>query len=154
MSDPRRSDLHDDDALVAALAQALDRLDPVPADARDAAVAVFDLGQLDDELATLVADSLLDAGPAVRHDDGPEPRQLSFTTEHLSLEIELGVDGQTLMGAVSPAAVVDVVSEGPSGSLVTRSDELGRFRLALGRGWCRLRVRSPIASLVTPVIVR
>ena len=55
---------------------------------------------------------------------------------------------------VSPAGVVDVEVEGASGALGTRSDELGRFRLSLGQGWCRLRVRAADASLVTPVIVR
>ena len=151
MSGP--DDLHDDDALLGELRRALDQLDPVPADATEAAVAASGLGRLDDELATLVVDSLLDAGPRVRH-DGPTARQLSFTTEHLSLEIELAADGQTLLGAVSPATVVEVESEGPGAVAGTRSDELGRFRLALGRGWCRLRVRAPGASLVTPVIVR
>jgi hypothetical protein len=146
-------DLHDDDALLAELGRALDRLDPVPADAIEAAAAASGLGRLDDELATLVVDSLLDAGPRLRH-DAPAARQLSFTTAHLSLEIELGADGETLLGAVSPASVVEVETEGPGAAAATHSDELGRFRLVLGQGWCRLRVRASGASLVTPVIVR
>jgi hypothetical protein len=151
MSDP--GDLHDDDALLGQLRGALEQLDAVPADATEVAVAAAGMRRLDDELATLVVDSLLDAGPRVRH-DGPTARQLSFTSAHLSLEIELAVDGQTLIGAVSPAAVVEVETEGPGATAATRSDELGRFRLALGQGWCRLRVRAPGASMVTPVIVR
>ena len=151
--DDRGPDLGDDDVLLAELARALDRLDPVPPDATVMAVAAFELGHLDDELATLVADSLLDPAPLTRH-EGPTVRLLSFTTAHLSLEIELGADGRTVLGAVSPAGVVDVEVEGASGALGTRSDDLGRFRLSLGQGWCRLRVRAADASLVTPVIVR
>jgi hypothetical protein len=153
MSDPRRFDLHDDDVLLAELRSALGHADPVPPEATRVALAAVELGGLTDELATLVADSLLDAGPRVRH-DAPVTRQLSFTTAQLSLEIELGADGRTVIGAVSPAAVVEVETEGAAGAVGTHSDELGRFRLTLGQGWCRLRIRAAGASLVTPVIVR
>ena len=153
MSDSRRFDLRDDEVLLAELRAALGLADPVPPEATEVALAAFELGALSDELATLVADSLLDAGPRVRH-DAPPTRQLSFTTTHLSLEVELGADGHTAIGAVSPAAVMEVEAEGAAGGIGTRSDELGRFRLTLGQGWCRLRIRSADASLVTPVIVR
>ena len=48
-------DLHDDDGLQAALRLALRRTDDVPAEAVDAAVAAFDIGHLDGELAEKLA---------------------------------------------------------------------------------------------------
>jgi hypothetical protein len=146
-------DLWDDDELLARLGRALDATDPVPDDAVAVARSAYELRGADDELATLVADSLHDEPVLVRHDDAGA-RQLSYTTSRLSVDLEIASDGRTLFGVVSPAGEVAVEIETPGPTIEATTDQLGRFRVELARGWCRVRVRGSGATLVTPVIVR
>jgi hypothetical protein len=159
MTTPR--DLRDDDALLAVVGRSLDH-DPsgdvpadldVPADAVAVARAAFELRALDDELAALVHDSLVDESLLVRH-DATASRLLSYATSRLSLDVELEPDGRTLIGVVAPGGAASVEIETASTVERTTTDDLGRFRIELAPGWCRIRVRVGGATLVTPVIVR
>jgi len=159
MTTPR--DLRDDDALLAVVGRSLDHDPstdvpadlPVPADAVAVARAAFELRDVDDELAALVHDSLVDESLLVRH-DATASRLLSYATSRLSLDVELEPDGRTLIGAVAPGGSASVEIETAAAIERTTTDDLGRFRVELAPGWCRIRVRAGGATLVTPVIVR
>jgi hypothetical protein len=159
MTTPR--DLRDDDALLGVVGRAL-AYDPsaetgddiaVPDEVVDLARAAFQLRDVDDELAELVHDSLHDEVMLVRH-EATLNRLLSYVSSRLGLDVELEADGRTLMGVVTPAGPADVEIETASTIDRTSADELGRFRVELPPGWCRVRVRAGGATLVTPVIVR
>lgn len=155
-------DLSDDEVLLDLLAQALaDAADPVPSAAVASAKAAARLSDLDAELATLLADSALDSEVLLfRHDLTLEQagevldRMLSFSTPQLEVDVELAADGSTVVGAITPPAVVTVEVETTSGVYSTTSDELGRFRLRSGTGPCRIRIQTPAGTVVTPWITR
>jgi hypothetical protein len=160
-----RFDLADDDVLLALLSDALDEADPVPGGAVVAAKAFAQMGDVDAELALLVADSLLDAEVVLfRHDltldqlGGPTDRLLSFATPQLSVDVDIQANGTTVIGAITPPMSVDVDLETGTESGIetvsTRSDELGRFHLEIGPGRCRLRIHAHGAAVVTPWITR
>jgi hypothetical protein len=159
MTTPR--DLRDDDTLLAVVGQALAH-DPsadadediaVPDEAVALARTAFQLRDLDEELAQLVHDSLQDESVLVRHETTLN-RLLSYVSSRLGLDVELDADGLTLMGVVTPAGPAEVEIETATTIDRTRADDLGRFRVELAPGWCRVRVRASGATLVTPVIVR
>ena len=161
MTEPR--DLRDDDTLLAEIgrmlsddrAAALHDEAPVPAAAVAVARAAFQLRGVDEELATLVLDSLHDEALLVRHEDRAN-RLLSYVSSGLSLDVELVADGRTLMGVVSPAGptAIEIEIETADATDRTTTDDLGRFRVDSAPGWIRLRVRAEGSTLVTPVIVR
>ena len=154
-------DLADDEILLDVLAQALEGADPVPAAAVAAAKAVARLQEVDAELATMVADTVLDADVVLFRQDvtmkavgGATDRLVSFATPGLEVDLELQGDGLTVIGALTPAVTVDVDVETAEGTTSTRSDDLGRFRLRSGPGPCRLRIHAPNGAVVTPWITR
>jgi len=156
-----RFDLQDDDTLIMLLGEALTEVDPVPDQAVTTALALAQLDEADDELATLVADSLVDTDVVLfRQDVTMEPigqaaeRLLTFATSQLSVDIDLGVDGATLVGALTPPMLVAVDLETSEGTVSTESDELGRFHLVVGAGRCRLRIHADGGAVVTPWITR
>lgn len=143
----------DDDELVATLGHALDDLDPVPADAVAAARAAIHLGRVDEALADLLFDSLLDEPEmAMRSDHMIDTRSLAFEASSHRLDLELLGDGRAVLGQVDPAVAVAVELLTAFGSQHAKSDELGRFRFADVRGPMRLRVHLPDGSLLTPWI--
>lgn len=146
-------DLNDDDLVLDRLRNALDGGDPVPGDAVIAARQVFELRRLDEDLAELIADSLLDAGIVVRRED-PQPRLVSFELDGFTIDVELGADGRSVIGVVSPAGSLAVEIETAAGVTQTRTDYLGRFRGELGPGRVRLRVAEDDRTIVTPWITR
>ena len=150
MTDPN---LDDDDVLVEHLRDALRAGDPIPEDAVVAALGVFGLHRVDEELAALAADSLVDAGVLVRRDQS-SPRMLSFVTEGLTIEIELSVELGVLLGVLAPPTSSIIEVQTVSGSIETRSDDLGRFRVELADGPLRLHVTLGDRSVVTPWITR
>lgn len=156
-----RHDLADDDVLLDLLWQALDLADPVPAAAVAAAHAVARLQEVDAALATMVADTVLDADVVLFRRDvtmhavgGATDRLVSFATPELAVDIEFQGDGRTVIGALTPADTVDIDLETAAGTVSTRSDDLGRFRLHAGPGPCRLRVHAHEGAVVTPWITR
>jgi hypothetical protein len=156
-----RFDLADDEDLLDLLAQALRMADPIPEAAVAAAKAVAGLQSIDAEMATLVADTALDAEVVLfRHDvtmervGEPNDRMVSFATPQIDVDIELHGDGRTVMGAITPPDSLPVVLETADGTATTVSDDLGRFRLELGPGPCRLRIQAHDGVVVTPWITR
>ncbi len=154
-------DLSDDDALLTLLSESLEQADPVPADAVLAAKAVAQLGDVDAELAELVADSLVDdAALLFRHDVTMEPlgelsdRLVTFATPQVNVDLDLQADGRTVVGAITPPMSVDVDLETPGQVVTAKADQLGRFHLTTGPGRCRLRIHAHEGAVVTPWITR
>ncbi len=155
------SDLADNEDLLARLSLALEEADPVPDEAVATAVALAELTNADAELATLVADSLLDDEVVLfRHDVTMQQqgeladRMVSFSAPELSVDVDLHANGASMVGAISPAMAVDVDLETAGGIVTTRSDDLGRFHFDAPSGLCRLVVHGPGAPVVTPWITR
>jgi hypothetical protein len=156
-----RYDLEDDDVLLALLSESLDQVDPVPQEAVTAALAMAQLADADAELAKLVGDSLADHDVVLfRHDITREPlgevadRLVTFATPQLTVDLDFEADGARVVGTLTPAQSVDVAMETRQGSASARSDQLGRFQLAIGPGPCRLRIHAHGGTIVTPWITR
>jgi hypothetical protein len=115
----------DDDELLERMRQLARVHDPVPQDLFTTARAAFSLRTLDDELADLLFDSLLDeALVGIR---GGTTRQLTFGVEDLTIDVDLDTDG--VVGHVSPVGPATVELQTPDGIHDAEIDELGRFFL-------------------------
>lgn len=126
----------DDDELLEHLRQLARRHDPVPASVVNAAKGAFALRTLDDELADLLFDSLLDESlVGVR---GTASRQLTFGVRDLTIDLDIDADG--LVGQIVPSGPTAVELEMLDGNSAADVDDLGRFFLARPSGPFRLRV--------------
>ena len=125
-----------DEALIEQVRNTL-RADAVPESVTEAAKAALSWRRIDAELAELLADSALDAEPALAR-GATLVRSVSFSAGKtiIELEIQHDRDRRTLLGQLSPAATWTIEVQGADGSAAepVRSDLLGRFRIALGRG--------------------
>lgn len=130
------TDLLSDDELLERLRTLAAVHDPVPASVLANAKAAFMTRTLEDELADLLFDSLVD--DALVGMRGTVARQLTFGVGDVAIDLDLDDDG--LVGLVSPAAVLPVELQTLEGSEVTETDELGRFFLSRPAGPFRLRV--------------
>jgi hypothetical protein len=141
-----------DDWLTRQLAAMLDIAEPVPDDAVDAAYAAFHMGDLDQQLAALVFDSLESSGAPALRAPGTDVRLLSFANDHMTLDVELHADGRTLVGQLTPAVVTEAVVEFDNGTeIALELDRFGRFRVSIDDGVIRFRIPG---HLVTPWITR
>jgi hypothetical protein len=119
-------------------------LDPVPQLLDQAARSAFTWRTVDDELAELMRDSAEEeAGALVRSGSGP--RQLSFESPRLGIELEVVATGpreRRLEGQLLPPAAASVTVQRPGEDpLTVQADELGRFSLdGLKAGVMRLHV--------------
>lgn len=153
-------DLHGDDGLEAALRRAMRGHDEAPPEAVAAAVAAFDLGHLEGELAELISDSAVDGTLVGVRDDGPsEDRVLTFGAGSSTIDLDLPGDEEVLLGHLDPPGPTEVVVEvadpaGGSSEQVVPVDDLGRFRWPLEPGSFRVRVRSADGPILTPWISR
>lgn len=155
MSDERIPDLGDDDVLLAELRAALASTDPIPEPARNLARAAFDLGRVDDELAELVFDSLLDEPEVAMRSLGTlAHRAVAFIAGGLRIDLDLvNDDGGMLLGQIHPAGTASVVLERSSERLQSTADDLGRFQFPMQLGSARLRFTLPDGhTVVTPWI--
>jgi hypothetical protein len=120
----------DDTALIATIRQLLDELDPVPPEVLAAARGSYVWRTVDAELAELVADSTSNAHAGVRSGDGP--RLITFETERLTVEVEVGQMGEQrrLVGQLVPPAHGTVEVRSPSRSWAVEADALGRFTVS------------------------
>lgn len=146
-SDDRRAEpVGADDALLAELARVLDAHDPPPPPVVEAARAAWTWRTIDAELAELHFDSALET---LEVRGLSWPRQLSFESRELTIEVE--VDGEGLVGQVVPPAAVDILLVRPDGAQVAaRSDAIGHFTFAgVARGTVRLQVTAPDGSVTT-----
>jgi hypothetical protein len=115
----------DDDELLDRLRKLAVVHDPVPPIAYLAGRGAFALRTLDDELADLLFDSLLDdALVGIRGGTG---RQLTFGVDDLTIDVDLDTDG--LVGHLSPSGPATVELQTPDRILDADVDELGRFFL-------------------------
>jgi hypothetical protein len=135
-------DISNDDVLLQMLSAALDDLDPVPDEALQAAGGAWDICHVDGELAALVGPGP-DRPVALLRDEA-DLRSMTFVASKLSVEIEIDNDRHAI-GVLSPpgARVIEVEpvsSNGPPYARTVQSDDLGRFRLDLEVGLCRLRI--------------
>ncbi|GAB3852788.1 hypothetical protein GCM10028801_04320 [Nocardioides maradonensis] len=138
-----------DDELLAALGEAVGEAGAVSDRRRDAARAAFTWRTVDEELAELLHDSLLDAGAAVRSSGGT-PRALTFGRSGITVEVE--VDGDQVLGEVVDGAGAVVTLQRPDVEDVTvEADAAGFFRFAgVGAGLVRFVVEVGGFSLTTP----
>jgi len=121
-------------------------VDPVPQLVDEAARGAFTWRTVDAELAELMRDSAEaseEAGLLVRGGQGP--RQLSFESPQLGIELEVVETGpreRRLDGQLLPPERATVTVERPGEDPVSvQADELGRFSLAgLRAGIVRLRI--------------
>jgi hypothetical protein len=139
----------DKDATTEAELRALfSRVDPVPPLLDEAARGAFAWRTVDAELAELMRDSAdaaseEEAGLLVR--GGRGPRQLSFESPRLGIELEVvstGPSSRRLDGQLLPPGTATVTVERPGeDGLSVQADELGRFSLdGLKAGVIRLHV--------------
>jgi hypothetical protein len=115
-----------DDEVMVRLAGLLERLDPVPAEVLVAAVASGAWRNVDDELAELVRDSALESDElaGVR---GGGPRVLTFTSDALTVELEVLAGGRGIVGQVAGAHPFRIELRRPDGSRTVEADRVGRF---------------------------
>jgi len=142
------TDWSDDDALIAALAEAVAEADAVTDRRREMAQAAFTWRSVDDELMELLHDSALDEGAAVRGAGDPG-RMLSFVNRELTLEVEVGAGA--LSGQVLPAqdSTVTLQRTGSEDRTVA-TDGAGFFRVEeVGSGPVRFVVTTSSATLTT-----
>lgn len=148
-------DIRNDDELLAALGEALavadhPQRDLVVANAQDA----FSYQRLDEELAQLVYDSLLDTSAAGASRAGSDPRIMVFENEAISIEIE--IVGDTIVGQVAPPGEVIITVEVPDKeAFQVQADELGCFSLTasslgtLSRGPLRFSIERNQKKTIT-----
>lgn len=139
---------HDDEALLADLRQALAYGAPRDEALVEAGRAAFTWRTVDEELAALSYDSLLDDLSMVRGVD-TAPRTLVFDAGALSVEVEL--DAGRLVGQLVPATAGEVVVQS-QGAEVARAtaDGAGCFTARVPSGMrVRLRCTTESADVVT-----
>jgi hypothetical protein len=140
----------DDDGLLAALAEVLAADEPLFADtAAMVEQEAFAFRRVDAELADLLYDTAVEEEAGVR---GGGPRSLSFALAGHELDVELRPD-DTIVGRVSPPDV-EVVVEGPEGTVALQLDRLGRFIAAVPGSRLRFLLSAAAQRIVTPWIFR
>lgn len=122
----------DDDELLAALGQALAARRAVPREFVEAGQGAFAWRDIDAELARLTYDSARGEEPAAAVRAAPEAasiRALTFTSPHLTIELELTAG--SLVGQVIPvqAGTIEVQLQGGPAT-VFPADEIGCFSVA------------------------
>jgi hypothetical protein len=133
----------DDDDILAALRHALSSRRAVPEQFVAAGKSAFTWRNIDAELAQLTYDSSRGADLAGRTRAEPASiRALSFTSAHLSIEVEVTEDA--LLGQVIPAQAATLeVQTGTGTPTPVSSDEIGCFSIQPPpRGTFRLRCRT------------
>lgn len=133
----------------------LGRIDPAPPHLRDGARAAFTWRTVDAELAELMRDSAEQEEAALLVRGGHGPRQLSFESPRLGIELEVTATGpreRRLAGQLLPPAPATVTLERPGeDGLSVQADELGRFMLdGLRAGAVRLHVVLRGAQIAIP----
>ena len=120
----------DDDRLLAALGRALKAREAVPSWFIETGKSAFAWHNIEAELAQLTYDSHQDRRPvAVLRSETASIRALTFTSAHLSLELE--VTGNSLLGQLLPPRAGEAGDSDQGGR--NQHDRGGRDRLLLGR---------------------
>jgi hypothetical protein len=119
----------DDEALLAALRRALRARQAVPPEFVQAGQNAFAWHNIDAELAQLTYDSTRDTGhaPSTRT-EAASIRALTFTSAHLTIELEVTSD--SLLGQIIPTQAAVVTVQTPAGAETAFSaDEIGCFSI-------------------------
>jgi hypothetical protein len=122
-------EVYDDEELLAALREALAERRAVPPEFVEAAKSAFAWHNIDAELAELTYDSSRDAelAPSTRAETA-SIRALTFTSAHLTLEIEVTRD--SLLGQIVPAQPGTIKVQLRDGAETTvLADKIGRFTI-------------------------
>jgi hypothetical protein len=131
-----------DDELLEALRRAVTARDAVPADFIAAAKQAFAWHNIDAELAQLTYDSRQADQALATRTEAASIRALTFTSDRLTIELEVAQD--SLVGQVVPAqpAVITVLPRTGSEIVIT-ADEIGCFSVEpIPAGQFRLRCRT------------
>jgi hypothetical protein len=140
----------DDDELLAALGRALRARQAVPPDFVGVAKSAFAWHNIDAELARLTYDSVRDSASVLRgRTEEASIRALTFTSAHLTIELEVAED--LLLGQVVPAQVASIRVQPKDGALATvQTDEIGCFSISpIPAGSFRLLCRTAAGVDVT-----
>ena len=100
--------------------------DRVPAGVVTAAKAAFAWRNVDEELAALVYDSA-DETAQLAGVRGGSARQLTFSADGLTIELEVGGSARGVVGQLVPAQAASIEVRHEAGSSFVASDDLGRF---------------------------
>jgi hypothetical protein len=116
----------DDDALLAALGEAVQAEREVPDDFIEAGKAAFTWHSIDAELAALTFDSAAPAAVAAVRAEEASPRFLTFTSADLTIELEIGADA--IIGQIVPPQAGHADACPARGAVVTAPiDDIGCF---------------------------
>jgi hypothetical protein len=116
----------DDERLLAALSEAMKARAAVPEWFIETGKNAFAWHNIDAELAQLTYDSNEDLLPAATRAETASIRSLTFTSEHLTLELE--VTGNSLLGQIFPARAGVLEIHNRAGEIsTTEVDEIGCF---------------------------
>jgi hypothetical protein len=116
----------DDDELLAALGEAIKAQDPVPSWFVQTGKNAYAWHSIDADLAQLTYDSRADAdADAVARSETATIRALTFTSAHLSIELEIA-DG-SLFGQVFPPQAGTLETHTKAGMTTSPVDETGFF---------------------------
>ncbi|MFN2607652.1 MAG: hypothetical protein ABR511_07100 [Acidimicrobiales bacterium] len=101
-------------------------LDPVPARVKEAARACVIWQTIDDELAELVYDSVVDDQlVGIRGSGGS--RQLTFRAPECTVEVEVAPLGGRMQGQIVPPRQLDIEVRHPGGTTTVHTDAHGHF---------------------------
>ncbi|CAA9393207.1 MAG: hypothetical protein AVDCRST_MAG75-1686 [uncultured Propionibacteriaceae bacterium] len=142
--------LDDDVALLALLGEALaESRHPRNDELMAGALAAFSYRTMDQELASLIYDSMLEPEPVGAERTLDTLRTIVFEADEVSIEIEIGDKG--IVGQVVPPGRATVTAEHRDGARIqVVTDELGCFTLDTpGRGPVRLHVITKGTTAVT-----
>ena len=142
-----------DERLLAELRDLFQRADPPPAPVVEAAKGGYVWRTVDDELATLTLDSLVD-GPLAGVRGTGEPRSLRFEAPGLTIEVEVsgsGAEPRRVLGQLVPPRAASIEASQPGGASTVEADELGRFAIEGLRPQplrlrCHLAGHGPVAT--------
>ena len=133
----------DDEEVLAALQQALRAQRAVPPAFIEAGKNAFAWHNIDAELAQLTYDSILDPAPELAmRAEAASIRALTFTSAHLTIELEVAQD--SLLGQIIPAQPATIRIQPREDAEITLStDEIGCFSIQpIPAGQFRLHCRA------------
>ena len=132
----------DDEQLMATLGEAIRARQAVPDWFVESGKSAYAWHNIDAELAQLTYDSLSDmAGAAITRSEAASIRALTFTSPHLSIELE--VTSRSLLGQIVPPRGGTIEVHTKAGVTSLPADEIGCFSVApIPAGPFRLRCRT------------
>ncbi len=138
-----------DEELLARLRRVIARVDPVPPDVVAAARSCGTWRSIDTDLALLTYDSASQSNELVGV-RGTEGRLLTFTSDTLTIDIEVLPGGEGVVGEIEGSRDAHVAVQCAAGSIEDEIDDLGRFRVRdVPEGLMRLEITDRETSRIT-----